>query len=55
MVGTTRSPVNSLLNKFRKLRFLKNNGGMEINTSDQQVAAAKQWFAYPRLGGIVRL
>ena len=33
MVGTTRSRVNFFMNKFRKLGFIKYNGGVEINTS----------------------
>ena len=33
MVGTTRSRVNFFMNKFRKMGFIKYNGGLEINTS----------------------
>ena len=33
MIGTTRSRVNFFINKFRKLCFIKYNGGIEINTS----------------------
>jgi CRP-like cAMP-binding protein len=33
MVGTTRSRVNVFMNKFRKLGFIKYNGGLQINTS----------------------
>ena len=33
MVGTTRSRVNFFMNKFRKLGFIKYNGGHHINTS----------------------
>ena len=33
MVGTTRSRVNFFMNKFRKLGFIKYNGGIHINTS----------------------
>ena len=33
MIGTTRSRVNFFMNKFRKLGFIKYNGGNEINTS----------------------
>jgi len=33
MVGTTRTRVNLFMNKFRKLGFIKYNGGIEINTS----------------------
>jgi CRP/FNR family transcriptional regulator, cyclic AMP receptor protein len=33
MVGTTRSRVNFFMNKFRKLGFIKYNGGLQINTS----------------------
>ncbi len=33
MIGTTRSRVNFFMNKFRKLGFIKYNGGLTINTS----------------------
>src|SRR5580658_5138155 len=33
MIGTTRSRVNYFMNKFRKLGFIKYNGGLQINTS----------------------
>ena len=33
MVGTTRSRVNFFMNKFRKMGFVKYNGGLQINTS----------------------
>jgi CRP-like cAMP-binding protein len=33
MVGTTRSRVNFFMNKFRKLGFIKYNGGIQINSS----------------------
>jgi CRP-like cAMP-binding protein len=33
MVGTTRSRVNFFMNKFKKLGFIKYNGGLQINTS----------------------
>jgi CRP/FNR family cyclic AMP-dependent transcriptional regulator len=33
MVGTTRSRVNFFMNKFRKLGYVKYNGGLEINHS----------------------
>jgi CRP/FNR family transcriptional regulator, cyclic AMP receptor protein len=33
MVGTTRSRVNFFMNKFRKLGYVKYNGGLEINQS----------------------
>jgi CRP/FNR family transcriptional regulator, cyclic AMP receptor protein len=33
MVGTTRSRVNFFMNKFRKLGFIRYNGGLHINTS----------------------
>ncbi len=32
-VATTRSRVNFFMNKFRKLGFIKYNGGLQINTS----------------------
>jgi CRP-like cAMP-binding protein len=33
MIGTTRSRVNFFMNKFRKLGFIKYNGGLHIETS----------------------
>jgi CRP/FNR family cyclic AMP-dependent transcriptional regulator len=33
MVGTTRPRVNFFMNKFRKLGFIKYNGGLQVNTS----------------------
>ena len=33
MVGTSRSRVNLFMNKFRKLGFIKYNGGLQINSS----------------------
>jgi CRP/FNR family cyclic AMP-dependent transcriptional regulator len=33
MIGTTRSRVNFFMNKFRKLGFIRYNGGLHINTS----------------------
>ena len=33
MIGTTRSRVNLFMNKFKKLGFIHDNGGLHINTS----------------------
>ncbi len=33
MVGTTRSRVNFFMNKFRKLGFIRYNGGLQVNSS----------------------
>ena len=33
MIGAKRSRVNFFMNKFRKLGFIKYNGGLQINTS----------------------
>jgi CRP/FNR family cyclic AMP-dependent transcriptional regulator len=33
MIGSTRSRVNFFMNKFRKLGFIKYNGGLHINAS----------------------
>jgi len=33
MIGSTRPRVNFFMNKFRKLGFIKYNGGLQINTS----------------------
>jgi CRP-like cAMP-binding protein len=33
MIGTTRSRVNFFMNKFRRMGFIRYNGGLHINTS----------------------
>jgi CRP/FNR family transcriptional regulator, cyclic AMP receptor protein len=33
MIGTTRPRVNFFMNKFKKLGFIKYNGGLHVNTS----------------------
>lgn len=33
IVGTTPSPVNFFMNKFRKLGFIKYNGELRVNSS----------------------
>jgi CRP-like cAMP-binding protein len=33
MIGTTRSRVNFFMNKFKKLGFIKYNGGIHIDAS----------------------
>ena len=33
MVGTTRSRINHFMNKFRKMGFIKYNGGLQIDAS----------------------
>jgi CRP-like cAMP-binding protein len=33
MIGATRSRVNFFMNKFRKMGFIKYNGGLQVNTS----------------------
>lgn len=33
MVGTTRSRVNTFMNKFRRLGYIDYNGGLHVNTS----------------------
>ena len=33
MIGTTRSRVNLFMNKFKKLGFIKYNGGLHVNSS----------------------
>jgi CRP-like cAMP-binding protein len=38
MIGTTRSRVNSLMNKFRKLGFTKYNGEIHVDSSLMRVA-----------------
>ena len=32
-IGTTRSRVNLFMNKFKKLGFIKYNGGLQVNRS----------------------
>jgi len=33
MIGTTRTRVNFFMNKFRKLGFIRYNGGLHVHTS----------------------
>ena len=33
MIGTTRSRVNFFMNKFKKMGFIKYNGGLQVNAS----------------------
>jgi len=33
MIGATRSRVNFFMNKFKKMGFIKYNGGLQVNTS----------------------
>jgi CRP/FNR family transcriptional regulator, cyclic AMP receptor protein len=33
MIGTTRSRVSFFMNKFKKMGFIKYNGGLQINAS----------------------
>ena len=33
MIGTTRSRVNFFMNKFKRMGFIKYNGGLQVNTS----------------------
>ena len=33
MIGTTRSRVNFFMNKFKRMGFIKYNGGLQINAS----------------------
>jgi CRP/FNR family cyclic AMP-dependent transcriptional regulator len=33
LVGTTRSHVNLLMNKFRKLGFIHYNGGLQVHSA----------------------
>ncbi len=42
MIGTTRSRVNFFMNKFRKLGFIKYNGGIEVHSSLLNVALHDQ-------------
>jgi hypothetical protein len=53
MIGTTRPRVNFFMNKFRKLGFIKYNGGLQINTSllsgaDYTVSARKTFLTRGR-------
>ena len=38
MIGTTRSRVNCFMNGFRKLGFIRYDGGLEVNNSLLSVA-----------------
>ena len=42
IIGTTRPRVNFFMNKFRKLGFIKYNGGLQINTSLLNVVLHEQ-------------
>jgi CRP-like cAMP-binding protein len=42
MIGTTRSRVNFFMNKFKKLGFIRYNGGLHINTSLLSVVLHEQ-------------
>ena len=33
MAGTTHSRMNFFMNKFRKLEFIENNGGVKVHNS----------------------
>ena len=33
MIGSTRTRVNLFMNKFKKLGFIKYNGGLQVNRS----------------------
>jgi CRP/FNR family cyclic AMP-dependent transcriptional regulator len=33
MIGTTRARVNFFMNRFRQLRFIHYNGGLEVHSS----------------------
>ena len=50
MVGTTRSRISFFMNKFRKLGFVKYNGGLEVHNSLLNVALHDN----PRLRGPAR-
>src|SRR5580693_398364 len=42
IIGTTRPRVNFFMNKFRKMGFIKHNGGLQINTSLLNVVLHEQ-------------
>ena len=42
IIGTTRPRVNFFMNKFRKMGFIKYNGGLQINTSLLNVVLHEQ-------------
>jgi CRP/FNR family cyclic AMP-dependent transcriptional regulator len=48
MIGTTRSRVNLFMNKFKKLGFIENKDGLQINSSLLGVLLHDQFnFAFP--------
>jgi hypothetical protein len=54
MIGTTRSPVNFILNKLRKLGFIKYNGGLPMHSSLLNIILHDQVslpFPLPRISG----
>ena len=50
MIGTTRARVSFFMNKFRKLGFIKYNGGIEVHTlaaeRDPARSAADQQYPH---------
>jgi CRP/FNR family transcriptional regulator, cyclic AMP receptor protein len=50
MVGTTRSRVNFFMNKFKKMGFIKYNGGLQINASLLSVVLHDWWSGIPAKG-----
>jgi len=48
IIGTTRPRVNFFMNKFRKLGFIKYNGGLQINTSLLNVVLHEQGDRHAR-------
>src|SRR5207253_10502720 len=50
MIGTIRSQVNFLMNKFRRLGFIRYNGGLQAHSSLLcSPARAKTGFAHPKI------
>jgi CRP/FNR family cyclic AMP-dependent transcriptional regulator len=46
IIGTTRPRVNFFMNKFRKMGFIKYNGGLQINTSLLNVVLHEQPYLH---------
>src|ERR1700680_4233718 len=51
MAGTTRSRVNFFMNKFRKMGFIKYNGGLQVNASLLSVVLHDSQRGNPRQMG----
>ena len=54
MIGTTRSRVNYFMNKFKKLGFIKYNGGLSVNSGLLSVLLAHDMSELTRQTAVTR-